>query len=43
VIAEEHFFIRGLIELPVRDGDGPFAWNVWVSISKQNFLRACEV
>jgi hypothetical protein len=43
VIGSEHFFIRGLIEIPVKDGGGPFAWNVWVSVSNTNFLRACDV
>ena len=26
VIDDEHFFIRGLVEIRVLDGDGPFAW-----------------
>jgi hypothetical protein len=40
VIDGEHFFIRGLVEIPVVDGDGPFAWGVWVSLSKTSFDRA---
>lgn len=43
VIDDEHFFIRGLVEIPVVDGDGPFAWGVWVSLSKANFERAAEL
>jgi hypothetical protein len=39
VIDNEHFFVRGLVEIPVLDGDGPFAWGVWVSLSKVNFER----
>ena len=35
VIDEEHFFIRGCLEIPVVDGDGPFVWGVWAS------LRTC--
>jgi len=40
VIDDEHFFVRGLVEIPVLDGDGPFAWGVWVSLSRTNFERA---
>jgi hypothetical protein len=39
VIDDEHFFVRGLVEIPVVDGDGPFTWGVWVSLSKANFER----
>jgi hypothetical protein len=42
VIGGEQFFVRGLVEIPVRGSDGPFAWNVWVSISKENFLRVSD-
>lgn len=37
VIDDEHFFIRGHIELPVIDHDEPFIWSVWVSLSKDSF------
>lgn len=41
VIGGEHFFIRGLIEIPVRGGEHPvFSWNVWSSLSRENFERA---
>src|ERR1043166_8905799 len=43
VIGEDKLFIRGLIEIPVKNGDGPFTWNVWVSVSKQSFLCAFEL
>jgi hypothetical protein len=43
VIDDEHFFVRGLLEIPVLDSDGPFAWSVWVSSSKANFQRATEL
>jgi hypothetical protein len=39
VIDDQHFFVRGLIEIPILDGEGPFAWGAWVSLSK-NFERA---
>ena len=40
VIDDQYFFVRGLVEIPVLDGDGPFAWGAWVSLSKENFGRA---
>ncbi|WP_329176349.1 DUF2199 domain-containing protein [Streptomyces sp. NBC_01477] len=43
VIRGQHFFIRGLIEIPVIGGEDVFSWGVWVSLSKDNFARALEV
>lgn len=43
VIRDEHFFIRGLLEIPVIDADTVFAWNVWSSLSPENFDRATSV
>ncbi len=40
VIKNKHFFIRGLIRLPVLDADQDFEWGVWVSLSRDNFERA---
>lgn len=39
-VIDDAFFIRGLIEIPVVDSEDPFAWGVWVSLSKENFARA---
>jgi hypothetical protein len=39
IIDDEHFFIRGCIEIPVIDGEGPFIWDVWVSLSEANFNK----
>lgn len=41
VIKDSHFFVHGLIEIPVHDSpDGePFSWGVWVSLSEANFGR----
>ena len=36
-------FVRGLIRLPVLDGDGPFEWGVWVSLSDESLERAAEL
>lgn len=38
VLDEEHFFIRGRIEIPVHDpAVEPFVWLVWVSLSEESF------
>ena len=42
IVDDEHFFIRGCIEIPVKDGDGPFIWDVWVSLSETNFNKTIE-
>lgn len=33
----EHFFIRGVLELPVHDGPEAFGFGVWVSLAKTNY------
>ncbi len=43
VIRGEHHFVRGLIEIPVLDGDEVFSWGVWVSLSRENFARAADL
>lgn len=43
VIKGQHFFIMGLIEIPVIGSQDVFSWGVWVSLSKDNFARALEV
>ncbi|MEV6212391.1 DUF2199 domain-containing protein [Kitasatospora sp. NPDC051914] len=39
VVKGEHFYVRGLIELPVLDAEETFSWGVWVSLSAANFDR----
>jgi hypothetical protein len=36
-INDEHFFVRGLIHLPIIGTDDTFRWGVWGSVSQQNF------
>jgi len=43
VIDEEHFFIRGVLEIPVINCEEPFTWGVWVSLSATNFSRATDL
>jgi hypothetical protein len=42
-IKGEGFFIRGLIPLPVVDTGETFVWNVWTSLSQDNFARTVEL
>jgi hypothetical protein len=39
VIDGEHFFIRGVVQLPVHDAPEPFGWTVWCSLSPESFER----
>lgn len=43
VIRGQHFFVRGLIEIPVIGREDVFSWGVWVSLSKDNFARALQL
>lgn len=43
VIDNEHFFVVGNLELPVKDSDQVFSWDIWVSLSEENFGRAYEL
>jgi hypothetical protein len=35
----EHYFVRGVIEIPVHGHDEPFGIGAWVSQSRENFER----
>jgi len=39
VVDDAHFFVRGLLHLPVVGTGETFAWGVWSSLSKTNFMR----
>ena len=43
VIDQQHFFVRGCLEIPVRDCPDPFVWGVWVSVSETSFKRILEL
>ncbi|HYZ30313.1 MAG TPA: DUF2199 domain-containing protein [Thermoleophilaceae bacterium] len=43
IVQGEHFFVRGLILLPVIDAPDDFEWGVWVSLSEENFDRMGEL
>jgi hypothetical protein len=37
VVDEQHFFVRGHVELPIIDSTDTFAWSVWCSLSEKSF------
>jgi hypothetical protein len=43
VIDNQHFFIRGCLEIPVHDAPSPFVWGVWTSLSQTSFKRAVQL
>ncbi|MGA2538257.1 MAG: DUF2199 domain-containing protein [Terracidiphilus sp.] len=42
IIDEEQFFIRGCIELPVRETDGVFLWGVWARVNERDYDEISE-
>jgi hypothetical protein len=42
VVDEEHFFVRGHIEIPIHDFHEPLSFSVWSSLSESSFLQMCE-
>jgi hypothetical protein len=42
VVDQKHFFIRGCLEIHLVDGNGPFIWGVWASLSQENFKRVAQ-
>ncbi|MEU1951200.1 DUF2199 domain-containing protein [Nocardia rhamnosiphila] len=43
VIRAQHYFVKGLIEIPVIDSDETFSWAVWVSLSSENYSRVTDL
>jgi hypothetical protein len=37
VIADQDYFIRTILEIPIHEHSAPFTWGVWVSLKKENF------
>jgi hypothetical protein len=42
VVDEQHFFVRGHIEIPIREYAGPFIFAVWTSLSLPSFRHMFE-
>jgi hypothetical protein len=43
VIDDEHFFVLGRIEIPLKDSADIFCWLAWVSLSRENFERTLDL
>jgi hypothetical protein len=43
VIDDEYFFVVGNIDIPIIGHDEMFSWDVWVSLSRENFTRAYKL
>ena len=39
VVDQQHFFIRGCLELPVHGAAEKLVWGVWISLAEANFGR----
>jgi hypothetical protein len=42
VIDDSEFYLRGSLELPLRDQTGTFVWSVWVSVSERSYNTILE-
>ncbi|OCA90466.1 hypothetical protein A8F94_00820 [Bacillus sp. FJAT-27225] len=42
VMDNEHFFIRGCVEIPIIGTEEEFIWGAWVSLSEANYKRVKE-
>jgi hypothetical protein len=40
-IDDREFYVKGLLEIPVRDTGDAFTWGVWLSLSERSFERYC--
>ncbi|MBI2920907.1 MAG: DUF2199 domain-containing protein [Planctomycetes bacterium] len=39
----KNYFLRGLVQIPVKDGPEPFQWGVWVSVGELPYRRALDI
>ena len=42
IIDDQHYFVRGHIELPIKGSKDVFVWSVWVSLSPESFEDMSE-
>jgi hypothetical protein len=43
VVDGEHFFILGNLDVAVKESDLYVRWTTWTTLSRANFLRACDL
>lgn len=39
IVDDEHYFVRGHIEIPIQHSNEVFVWSVWVSLSEPSFEK----
>ena len=42
VVDDEHFFVRGHIEIPIHGREQPLSFSVWSSLSETSFTHMCD-
>lgn len=42
IVDEEHFFVRGHIEIPIHGRESPFSFSVWTSLSEDSFWQMSD-
>jgi hypothetical protein len=42
IIRDEHFFVRGLVRVPILGHAEHFEWGVWASLGDEDFWRAMD-
>ena len=42
-VIDEDLFVRGCLEIPLIDRDEHFVWGVWVSVSRESFIRILDL
>lgn len=43
VIRREHFFVRGVLPLPIPGGNQPYRIGLWVELNEEDFRRVLEL
>src|SRR5687767_5344426 len=43
VIDDKLFFIRGVLEVPIKDSNMPFEWGPWAMVEERDFRRYLEL
>lgn len=43
IVDGKDYFLRGVVEIPIRDSESVFIYGVWVSLSKKSFERANQI
>ena len=43
IVDDEHFFIRGVLLVPIIGVEQSFGWGVWTTLSECNFHRYCDL